>query len=122
MGNPNARGTLENMKTLIMAITFVTLARLATAEDHGKPSREYEIGVMVLEIEAALKAPGDESLATIVRYGTDSRHYVMIRGWLAQLLKGTESQRSAARDPDLKRKHQESVEFLKKAIRRIDLE
>ena len=74
-------------------------------------------------IAAALKAPGKpESLETIARYGTITAHYVMIRGWRVQELKGAESQLSAAKDGALRKKHEVRVVFLKKAIRRIDLE
>ena len=78
---------------------------------------------MVIAIDAALKAPEDKkSLETIATYGTDSRHYVMIRGWMVQLLSGSESQLEATREPQLKQKHQRKVDFLRKVIRRIDLE
>jgi hypothetical protein len=103
--------------------TIYSLLTLPLTAEANKLAEEQRIGAMVMEIDSALKAPSDaKSLATIVRYGTDSRHYVMIRGWLVQLLKGAESQNSAASEPELKSKHQEAVDFLKKAIRRIDLE
>jgi len=88
-----------------------------------KQSEEYKIGIMVKAIAAAIKAPEKPaSLKTITTYGTDSRYYVMIRGWLSQILRGTESQLNATRDPARKAKFQQKVDFLKKSIRRIDLE
>lgn len=106
----------------IIIVTFSLLTIQLTAETNNQ-NEALRIGAMVMEIDAALKAPDDaKSLETIVRYGTDSRHYVMIRGWLVQLLKGAESQHSASSDPELKAKHKASVDFLKKSIRRIDLE
>lgn len=114
------------IKFLLLTIAMLFIVP-AWAEDKKKPpaptTPEHRIGVMVLEIQAALKAPNDKkSLETIARYGTDTRYYVMIRGWLVQLLNGAESQLNATRDPDLKKKHQTKVTFLRKAIRRIDLE
>lgn len=113
------------MKSLLFLIAAIAIVLTGASNAAGKnPKIEVQrIGAMVLAIDAALKAPAKkESLETIVSYGTDSRHYVMIRGWLAELLKGTESQLDAVRDPKLKAKHQEKATFLKKAIRRIDLE
>jgi len=86
-------------------------------------SEECQIGVMVKEITAAINAPENpESFETIVKYGTDSRYYVMIRGWLTQVLRGVSSQLGgsgvSAANPKLQRK----ADFLKKVIRRIDLE
>lgn len=95
----------------------------ADAPKDLKQSEEYKIGVMVKAIALAIKTPEkQESLKTIARYGTDSRYYVMIRGWLSQVLRGTESQLDANRDPVRKAKIQQKVDFLKKSIRRIDLE
>jgi hypothetical protein len=88
------------------------------------PSEKLEsIGRMVQEIQAALQAPDDpKSLETIAGHGTDSRYYTMIRGWLVQLLAGARSQHDASRDPELQARHAVTVDFLEKAIRRIDLE
>lgn len=102
---------------------FLLLTGLLQAAEPKAIAEQRRIGTMVIEIDAALKKPADKaSLETIARHGTDSRHYVMIRGWLNELLKGTESQLRAARDPALKQKHQQMADFLRKAIRRIDLE
>lgn len=112
------------MRPVILLITAAaTFAITARAAEPEGSSEERRIGAMVLEIQAALKAPGDaKSLETIALYGTDSRHYTMIRGWLVQLKSGAKSQKEAASDPALKAKHQRMEKFLEKAIRRIDLE
>ncbi len=82
-----------------------------------------QIGVMVQAIDAVLKNPDlPDALETVVTYGTDSRYYVMIRGWLIQELRGVESQLSANRNVPINEKHQKKAAFLKQAIRRIDLE
>ncbi|WP_185817608.1 hypothetical protein [Shewanella atlantica] len=101
-------------------------------------SEEYKIGVMVKALSRAIASPdAPDSLQIITRYGTDSRYYVMIRGWLVQELSGVQSQLDATKDHktkghktnDHKTKDDsaktaliERVSFLTKAIRRIDLE
>ena len=88
-----------------------------------KASEEYQIGVMVKAISAAIKSPEHpKSLKTITQYGQDSRYYVMIRGWLVQELQGVESQYQATRNPEDKAKFKPKLTLLQKAIRRIDLE
>ncbi|MFC7338239.1 hypothetical protein ACFQY0_13680 [Haloferula chungangensis] len=112
-----------NIRSALIMIGIASLAMPAFGNDQTLKSEEIRVGSMVLAIDAALKSPEKkESLETIARYGTDTRHYVMIRGWLSELLKGTESQLAATTDPELKAKHQQKADFLKKAIRRIDLE
>lgn len=89
-----------------------------------------QMGVMVQEIKAILAAPAptpasadeQDALAAIAKYGTDSRHYVMIRGWLREELAGVESQLASVSGPALQARLTRKAGFLKKAIRRIDLE
>ncbi|MEP4077027.1 hypothetical protein [Haloferula sp.] len=110
------------MKIILIAILSY-LALISIGAGQGQASEERRIGAMVIAIDAAIKEPTEKkSLETIVGYGTDSRHYVMIRGWMKELLNGSESQLSATKDAALKQKHQTKVDFLKKVIRRIDLE
>ncbi|GIU13589.1 MULTISPECIES: hypothetical protein [unclassified Shewanella] len=86
-------------------------------------SEEYNIGVMVKSVDNAIKTPSKNSLELISHYGTDSRYYVMIRGWLVQELQGVNSQLSAYRsDDEIKSRLQAKSDFLTQAIRRIDLE
>ncbi|AQS40344.1 hypothetical protein Sps_05275 [Shewanella psychrophila] len=94
---------------------------------YDESSQTYQIGVMVEAISTALTKPEDpESLTTISQYGTDSRYYVMIRGWLIQELAGVQSQLDATKAHDSnsenKQKFIDKVTFLQLAIRRIDLE
>jgi len=88
---------------------------------------------MVKALSRAIASPdAPDSLQIITRYGTDSRYYVMIRGWLVQELSGVQSQLDATKDhktKDHKTKDDsaktaliERVSFLTNAIRRIDLE
>lgn len=88
-----------------------------------KASEEYRLGVMIKAVAAAMAAPDDpKSMQVIVDAGTDSRYYMMIRGWLKESLRATESQLEVARDADLKAKFAKKAAFIKRAIRRIDLE
>ena len=116
--------------TLVVGSTLAVCAsgelpvaeKQVTARD-AQQTEECQIGRMVKQIQEAIRAPENEaSLATIVKYGTDSRYYVMIRGWLKEELLGVESQRDAAREETTKAVFGKKVEFLRKAIRRIDLE
>ena len=88
-----------------------------------KQSEEYKIGVMVKAVAKAIKNPEDpKSMQIIADYGIDTRYYTMIRGWLVQELKAAASLLSVNKDKARGKVFQEKVSFLKKAIRRIDLE
>ncbi|MGQ7273066.1 hypothetical protein [Marinobacter sp. V034] len=113
------------MKAVTMTLRAVMIATCLAVVSacQSVPSNNEEIGEMVQAVEAAIDAPEQSaSLRTIVEYGTDSRYYVMIRGWLVQELKGVESQRDVTRDPTLKSQFEVKAAFLQTAIRRIDLE
>lgn len=103
---------------------WVALLALVLSGCQNQGTREEQrIGAMVQSIDTAIDAPQDpKSLMTLARYGTDTRYYVMIRGWLVQELGNVESQLEANRDPQLKARFQRKADFLRTAIRRIDLE
>ncbi|MDC0661544.1 hypothetical protein [Marinobacter sp. SS21] len=104
----------------VVVLVWLTVALYGCQAGPAEPQR---IGAMVLEIEQALSHPEDpQALATIVRHGTDSRYYVMIRGWLRQELAGVESQLASLRDVERRRHLAMRADFLRLAIRRIDLE
>jgi hypothetical protein len=93
-----------------------------TAEDYRK-SEEFRIGTMVKQIQAALNAPErPQSLEIIVKYGQDTRYYMMIRGWLIGELQAVESQLPGTRDAKRKRHFLAKRKLLKTAVRRIDME
>ncbi|GIU50170.1 hypothetical protein TUM4438_35360 [Shewanella sairae] len=112
--------------SLVLLSAILTLPVQAAGKEQAaakEQAEEYAIGVMVKSLDAAIALPSEASLNTISHYGTDSRYYVMIRGWLVQELQGVESQLSAYhQDDELKTRLQHKVDFLKQAIRRIDLE
>ncbi|GIU23558.1 hypothetical protein L2719_05260 [Shewanella schlegeliana] len=112
--------------SMLVFTAILAIPAMATAPTQ---SDEYAIGVMVKSLDNAIKHPSNASLATIAEYGTDSRYYVMIRGWLVQELQGVKSQLAAYnshvqdKSYDANRARlQQKVDFLQHAIRRIDLE
>lgn len=85
--------------------------------------QEQAIGEMVKQLQVAIKSPHSKtSLQVIYKYGTDSRYYSMIRGWLVQELSAVESQLSANKSKVLVKKFKQHSDFLQQAIRLIDLE
>ena len=81
-----------------------------------------ELGTGVLEVANAISDPTrDGAMDAITTLGTDSRYYLMVRGWLVQQIAADRSILStgsgASRD-DLKNR----VAELQRAIRLIDLE
>lgn len=85
--------------------------------------QEQEIGEMVKKLQVAIKSPQSKaSLLVIYEYGTDSRYYSMIRGWLVQELSAVESQLNASQSEALSKAFTLRADFLKQAIRLIDLE
>ena len=76
----------------------------------------YQVGTMEKELLGALEPPfTKKSLTTIRKYGEDSRYYTMVREWLMKELSWAETQEET-------KAVKENIAFLKKAIRRIDLE
>jgi hypothetical protein len=81
-----------------------------------------ELGRKILAAQAAIKnpaAPG--SMKAITDLGHDQRYYVMTRGWLAYQLQADQSIRSARKDRTPKA-ITDRIAFLKKAMRRLDME
>ena len=80
------------------------------------------LGLQVQAVASAIRDPGRaDAMADVVALGTDSRYYTMVRGWLAQQLQGDLSILEASREggnPAIAAR----VEFLRRAIRAIDLE
>ncbi|QYK13383.1 hypothetical protein K0I63_02365 [Shewanella rhizosphaerae] len=98
-----------------------TQAQSQSQAQSNLQAEQQELGAMVQALQRAIATPSPEQLEVIARYGTDSRYYVMVRGWLVQELSGIESQLAAHGDgaPETMRA---KAEHLKAAIRRIDLE
>ncbi len=81
-----------------------------------------ELGERVEAVRRAIACPRCEgSMRAVVALGTDSRYYVMTRGWLAERLRADQSVLDATRGP-APPELLDRVEFLRRAIRRIDLE
>ena len=89
----------------------------------NEKEQKIRVGLMVEEVQLAIITPeSKQSLKTIQQYGTDSRYYLMIRGWLVQVASGVKSQLNAERDKRKKSALQARYNALQKAIRSIDLE
>mmetsp|Transcript_5113 Transcript_5113/g.9393 ORF Transcript_5113/g.9393 Transcript_5113/m.9393 type:complete len:119 (+) Transcript_5113:59-415(+) len=85
-------------------------------------SKALLVGKQILAISAILEDPNTpNALNTVVELGTDSRYYVLCRGWLNEMLRLDQSILDARSD-DPSPKISSRVDFLKKAIRAIDLE
>jgi len=125
----NSHFGFERLIPHLVASAILSSALSCACEDPTVPTvavsaEVASLGQMVLELRAALQRPeAEESLETVVRHGTDSRNYAMIRGWLVQELRGVNSQLSGAGLPqETLGKHVVRRAFLERAIRRIDLE
>jgi len=93
------------------------------SEKINEQIKQQQIGVMIQQLQVAIKSPQDKkSLSVISKYGTDSRYYVMIRGWLVQEMIGVKSQLDVQQDQQKSAEIQIQYNFLKQAIRSIDLE
>ena len=102
----------------IMAPALAGGASLSPSETEA-----LELGHRVLAVKNALQDPETPgALAAVVDLGTDSRHYVMVRGWLMLQLKADTSILEATRESALPPDIETRVDFIKTAIRAIDLE
>ncbi|QQX79662.1 hypothetical protein JK628_19435 [Shewanella sp. KX20019] len=118
----NHHGLSVRLTTTLLCSSLLSFSVLANC-DAPIAQQEREIGAMVQAIDRAIAAPQTNSLEIIYQYGTDSRYYVMIRGWLVQELAGVNSQLEAYKQQDEPRRVlEQKVSFLQQAIRRIDLE
>lgn len=122
--------SISPVKVVPWLALWVLTAVPAVLADAGGPdpvsshsdAEALELGHRVLAVQDALRNPGAPgSMDAVLALGHDSRHYVMVRGWLVQRLQGARSILEAGRDtprPDLDKQ----IAFLEKAIRAIDLE
>ncbi|MEA2079361.1 MAG: DUF4377 domain-containing protein [Pseudomonadota bacterium] len=100
--------------------------RYSVRPQSGQISEEdqvaLDLGCKVLAVKEALRNPGTpNALQAVTDVGLDQRYYTMVRGWLAYQLQGDMSILDAGREGAPER-IRERVEFLKAAIRAIDLE
>jgi hypothetical protein len=108
-----------------------SIERNEGAEDAAQPKVDrmnphdhaaLQLGRKVLDLQEAIRTPSAPcAMAAVTALGLDSRYYVMVRGWLSQQLKGDISMLEANQDRT-PNEVKERIEFLKKAIRAIDLE
>ena len=107
---------------LLPAIGVTGGSRLEPVDPSRADEHALWLGQRVLAIAAAMRnpdAPG--AMEAVLELGLDSRFYVMVRGWLAEQLRGDMSILQA-RNGDVSPQIAARIAFLEKAIRAIDLE
>ena len=109
--------------SILSIITLLVLTLDTDSKIDNHKLEQQVIGQMVQHLDVAINSPTDkDALQTIVKFGTDSRYYLMIRGWLVQKLNGIESRLQAQQSQAKKSVLAAEVDALKEAIRAIDLE
>ena len=109
--------------SILSIITLLVLTLDTDSKIDNNKLEQQVIGQMVQHLDVAINSPTDkDALQTIVKFGTDSRYYLMIRGWLVQKLNGIESRLQAQQSQAKKSVLAAEVDALKEAIRAIDLE
>ena len=92
------------------------------AGESGHDAVACELGTAVIEVANAIGDPTKEgAMEAITTLGTDSRYYLMVRGWLVQQIAADRSilaTGSGASRDDLETR----VAQLQRAVRLIDLE
>ncbi len=107
---------------LIPAIGVTGGSRLESADPSRADEHALWLGHRVLAIAAAIRNPhAPEAMEAVLELGLDSRHYVMVRGWLAMQLRG-DMVILQARNGDVSPQIVVRIAFLEEAIRAIDLE
>ena len=90
----------------------------------GSSLSATKTGEIILQLAIAVEnpSPDDADLQIISQYGTDTRFYVLVRGWLNEYKQMIESQLSVHQSPQHRQQLEKRLAFIQKAIRRIDLE
>ena len=126
---------MNNTKTWLALFLTATLSACSTLNAkktpvvNGLSERDQyalEVGRKVLDIKAALEKPEQPaSIEAIKALGLDSRHYVMVRGWLVQELRSAKSWQETSTyqtSPAYKNTTDQRINALRRMIRAIDLE
>lgn len=103
-------------KKIISAFFVIIISNQLFASNGGVEetrSTASQVGEVVQTLQLALTTRDEQALKTIRLYGTDSRYYSMIRGWLFQELVGVESQLHATKKAKDAAKFQAHSNFLK---------
>ena len=110
-------------KRIMTLLTFIALSiSPAHAGGNAAESEACKLGADIIKVAEAIRDPSREgALAEITTLGTDSRYYVLVRGWLKQQIDADRSilsTGSGASREDLANR----VAQLERAVRLIDLE
>ena len=108
----------RNFTFLLLVLFFSSISTASELTD----TEAIELGYSVSAINEALKNPGAPgALQAITDLGHDQRYYVMVRGWLMYQLQGDMSILQASQG-QAQESIRERVDFIRQAIRAIDLE
>ncbi|MCG8583640.1 MAG: hypothetical protein MI757_02915 [Pirellulales bacterium] len=119
--------SLFGPSALVLCVTFlwevpVEAEDTSIAAISAEDQEALRVGRQVLAIRKAIKNyESPKSLEAIADAGTITANYVWVRGWLNEELRGVNSVIMVNKG-EARKKLQAKAEFLKRAIRRIDLE
>lgn len=104
---------------LLFALMILPISELRASDELDV----CKLGQAVLAIQNAIANPdAPYSLDAVKELGLKTAHYSMVRGWLVQELSGAESIKSSQKKVAINSVIDARIDFLKKAIRAIDLE
>ncbi len=104
---------------ILPALTQSAFAQRITAEN----TRPCEAGDMLLQVAGILQSPAIDRQAydTLVRFGTDTRYYILMRGWIQQTLALTQEKLQRS-NPEQRVVLQQKYRQLSRVLRHMDLE
>lgn len=112
--------TVRYLIGFLFAAVVLSFNVQSTASDFQEKSEI--LGQKILAVQQAIDNPDlPDSMPAILDLGHDSRYYVLVRGWLAEKLRGDQSI-ATAMTGETPAELERRIRFLKKAIRAIDLE
>lgn len=136
--SPDGKGSISDQGEIlqhpaIVALIFVVAILLPASGmagdgplervDQAQPDEHaLWLGKRILAIAEAIDSPETPgAMEVVLALGSDSRYYVMVRGWLAMQLAGDLSIMESHQG-DVSPQITARIAFLRKAIRAIDLE
>ena len=108
---------------LFLFLLSISLNSQAQRLSHSQLS-PMQTGEIILQLAEAIESPlpTEKNLQTIHQFGTDTRFYILTRGWLMQYLEMTSAMLQNSQSPSQIEALKKRQAFLHKAIRLIDLE
>ena len=114
--------SITTSKILVINNRRLKVIKPQMSESDKQDRIALDLGRKVLAVKTAIQNPdAADAMQAITNLGLDQRYYVMLRGWLLMQLQADQSI-AEANKPDVPEAVQERIDFIKSAIRRIDLE